>query len=222
MWLDTASPLDLDWGLAMGISSLAQRGVRCQSTNQCLLQTVAERSSRAAINLALTQDVTRDQTNLSDWRQISEWVMVRLCRSKARGPPEVDADHSLRGTCEAPGPGGNGPEWTLLSFPVHLTPSRQQANEICQGWRSGRHIDNCNPQGLKYFTFFWGGLWKLLWCINTCNGWIHFIHTFAEMIQSANYWSRKCDLYSFCCELLAVCQILHQTSVFGNNNIDND
>lgn len=73
MCLDTASPLDLDLGLVMGISSLAQQEgeagggggrLRFESTNQCLLQTVTERSSRAAINLALTQDVTRDQTNL--------------------------------------------------------------------------------------------------------------------------------------------------------------
>lgn len=122
MWLDTAIPLDLDLGLAMGISSLAQRGVRCESPNQCLLQTVTGRSSGAAINLALAQDVTRDQTNLSDRRQISEWVMVRLCRSKASGLPEVDADRSPRGTREAPTPGGNGARMNSLIFPSPLDP----------------------------------------------------------------------------------------------------
>lgn len=158
MWLDTASPLDLDWGLAMGISSLAQRGVRCQSTNQCLLQTVAERSSRAAINLALTQDVTRDQTNLSDWRQISEWVMVRLCRSKARGPPEVDADHSLRGTCEAPGPGGNGARMnSYLSQSTWPPPDNKRMKSV-RGGEVGATVITAIHNGSNTSPFFGGPL----------------------------------------------------------------
>lgn len=122
MWPDTASPPDLDLGLALGISSPAQWGVRCKSTNQCLLQ----RSQRAAAELPLTWHSPRTRRvtkpTLSDSRQFSQWVMVRLYRSKARGLPEVEADHSLRGTREAPRPGGNGARMNSLIFPSPLDP----------------------------------------------------------------------------------------------------
>lgn len=122
MWPDTASPPDLDLGLALGISSPAQWGVRCKSTNQCLLQ----RSQRGAAELPLTWHSPRTRRvtkpTLSDSRQFSQWVMVRLYRSKARGLPEVEADHSLRGTREAPRPGGNGARMNSLIFPSPLDP----------------------------------------------------------------------------------------------------
>lgn len=125
MWLDTASPLDLDLGLATGISSLAQRGGALRK-NKSMPPPNGHREEGAAAppltwHSPRTWRVTKP-TSPTRRRQISEWVMVRLCRSKARGLPKVDADRSPRGTREAPRPGGNGARMNSLIFPSPLDP----------------------------------------------------------------------------------------------------